>query len=473
MKLNKKLCLLLFIVQLVLCLSFSASASGNDVTFSLGELPSSAEVGDTITVMVNASSEEGFTYAKAFVEYDKTKLTCINAISLNPDVNVSSSTAGKCVVIFSDLLAAKQNPTTAPLFEGTGALALFTFKVNESAEDFTADIAINVSAKNIYDAAAKANTYTVAGDEKTITVKGSAHAEPKFNGAYLALGDSLAVNFYVRPVEGYSNYTVKYTFNGVDTVVTDYVVENDSKGVKYVFPFTNIAPNKMADTITATLTATYAGEEVVCNTADYSAATYCYNQLGKDVSAELKTLLVDLLNYGAAAQTYTKYNTDALVNAELTDEQKAFGTAEVPVVEDKKDTPVEVENAKVSWKGAALNIKENVCFRFEISAASVEGMYVVIETENSSWIIPSEEFESAGNGAYYVYFSGLNAGQMREVVHATVYSGETAVSNTVAYSIESYVARKVNDVELGDMLVAMIKYGDAAASYAATLAQSN
>ncbi len=55
----------------------------------------------------------------------------------------------------------------------------------------------------------------------------------------------------------------------------------------------------------------------------YSPATYAYNQINGGASAEMKALLVAVLNYGAAAQTYLE-DTDALVNANLTDAAKAL-----------------------------------------------------------------------------------------------------------------------------------------------------
>ena len=48
----------------------------------------------------------------------------------------------------------------------------------------------------------------------------------------------------------------------------------------------------------------------------------------KDISNCLKSLGVDLLRYGAAAQTYFKYNTENLANAGLSAEQKLVATAE-------------------------------------------------------------------------------------------------------------------------------------------------
>ena len=65
----------------------------------------------------------------------------------------------------------------------------------------------------------------------------------------------------------------------------------------------------------------------------YSVKQYCYNTLSKaNTTAANKRVLVDFLNYASAAQVYFNLNTKNLVNAELTDEQKAFGTATVAAI---------------------------------------------------------------------------------------------------------------------------------------------
>ena len=56
----------------------------------------------------------------------------------------------------------------------------------------------------------------------------------------------------------------------------------------------------------------------------YSPTAYAYNQLNGDADAETKALYVALLNYGAAAQKFLNYKTDALVDTDMTDAQKAL-----------------------------------------------------------------------------------------------------------------------------------------------------
>ena len=68
---------------------------------------------------------------------------------------------------------------------------------------------------------------------------------------------------------------------------------------------------------------------------------------------------------------------------------------------------------------------------------------------------------------YLAYFSGLNPAQMREPVTVTMYMGDEAVSNSLTYSIESYVfdAFTNADKTTKTLLQEMLYYGDAAEEY--------
>lgn len=293
----------------------------------------------------------------------------------------------------------------------------------------------------------------------------------KFSGASLTLQHNLAINYKVDKAMfedgGYTNPYVVFELNGVKTKVTSYTVSGD----RYVFTFRNIAPNQMTDTICATLYATYEGIEYSSAVREYSVAEYCYSMLdlyASDEYSKLRTLLVDLLNYGAASQIYTDYKTDALVNASLTEDQVNWGTHAEPVLDTMLDTAYKtVDDPKAKWKGAGLHLQEAVSMRLKFTAESIDGLTIKIESGSSTWTISSEKFKEESAGVYYVYFTGLNAGQMRQGVLLTIYDGDTPVSNTVCYSIESYAYEKQNSTIAGlaDLVKAMIRYGDSACAY--------
>jgi len=280
----------------------------------------------------------------------------------------------------------------------------------------------------------------------------------KFSGASLTLEDNLSINFKMKPEQldgtGYSDPYVVYQFGENTVTVSDYTV--DANG-RYSFAFTNISPKMMNDTLVATLYATYEGEVVACHTKSYSIKEYCAGVLSKcgtggvyENNTKLKTLMVDLLNYGAAAQIYTDYRTDALVNADLTAEQKSWATEAAPTLSTALNTSYhEIANPSATWKGGGLFLEDSVTIRLRFTTtAPIENLKVKFTTDEitDGWTIAASEFVSAGEGnGYYVYFNGLKAHQMRETVYVTVYNGSTAVSNTMTYSIESYAYSKRND----------------------------
>lgn len=302
----------------------------------------------------------------------------------------------------------------------------------------------------------------------------------KFSGASLYLQSDLAIHYRVNAnlfAEGkYTDPYLVVEMNGKQETITSYSLDTEKN--QYVFQFSNIAPQQMGDTVTATLHATYEGQEYTA-AKDYSVAQYCYSMLGNatystDAYAELRTLLVDLLNYGAAAQNYKNYKTDALVNADLTDDQKAWGTAELATaLENHKDTLTTTENATVQWKGAGLYLENEVAIRLRFlpnEGVDVSTLTVNIATEDGSktWTIGSEAFVEAAAGGYYVYFDGLNAGQMRQKLTIQVCDGTgAAVSDVISYSVVSYAYSQQNDddAKLTALLDAMMKYGDSAYAY--------
>lgn len=288
-----------------------------------------------------------------------------------------------------------------------------------------------------------------------------------FSGATLTINDNLAVDYKVKieNVADYSNLYVKFVFKDKEYIVKKYTT-NDTN---YTFKFDDIAPNLMTETIYATLYGTKDGVEYASAQTEYSVAQYCYNMLDKcsdDKYAEFRTLLVDLLNYGTQSQTYSNVNTNNLANASLTDTQKAWGTQTDPELETVQNLSYEtIENPTVAWKGGTLMLNDSISMRFTIETADIENLSVKISALGNTYTV--NKFESIGNNRYYVYFNVLNASQMSEEVYLTVYGGDTAVSNTLRYSIESYAYAKAGgtDTKLSDLVIAMMKYGNAAYEY--------
>ncbi len=317
------------------------------------------------------------------------------------------------------------------------------------------------------------HTSTITSTGRTLQIYATPNGMPdhsdelEFSNASLTITDDIAVNFKASKTEldgkSYTNPYVVFEMNGVKTTVTDYTLVGD----EYVFDLPDIAPHLMNDTITATLYATKDGEVCLGETIDYSIKDYCYNTLADySDNAKLRTLIVDLLNYGAKSQEYMGYKTNSYVNADLTSAQKAWASSDRTLTSVLDVNYATVSNPSVTWKGAGLNLKESVGMRFRFEADSLEGLTVKVTSGNEEWILGSESFETNMYGNY-VFFEGLSVAQMSDEVYVTAYKNGVAVSNTLRYSIESYAEAKLDssDYVLVDLVKAMMRYGDSAKAY--------
>ncbi len=306
--------------------------------------------------------------------------------------------------------------------------------------------------------------------------------ELKIANAAPTLYDNIAMNYKLNKTRfdqlGITDPYLIVAFNGRKTAITDYTISDD--GTQYIFTFYNIAPNQMDDTLTATVHATYGDDIYEGATLNYTVATYCYRMLSNSTVvndaayAELRTLLVDLLHYGAAAQTFTGYTGDK-VDTRLTETQASWGSTGTPTLENKTSTKyATIDNPTAVWKSVGLVLEDAVNIHLKLTVPTTENVILKITSDSDpfGWIIYGDNLSyDKENNCYYIDFGELHAGQMRECVYATVYQGETAISNTLRYSIESYAykyqnADAVAHPGLADLVKAMMVYGDAAYNFA-------
>lgn len=302
-----------------------------------------------------------------------------------------------------------------------------------------------------------------------------------FSGANVSLGDNIEMNYAVDSTvaEKFDSVRVEFEQNGNVANVTDSSV-NEAGQLVFNFAgtydkdgnFVHITPKNLADSVKATYYGTKDGVESVAVVKTYSAADYCYDILAGEYSAEAKRVAADLLNFAAENQKYMNYKVDSLVNAEL-EQSYATPDSEYTAPVSCTDTKYEtIENPTVSWKGAGLNLKSAVSIRFKFAAESIEKTTIKVVVGDETFTIKNMYFEDIGNGQYYAYFNGLSAAQMREPVYVTVYEGGKAISNTLRYSVESYVKSKESSASLGALVKSLLKYGDATAKYAQTLKEA-
>ena len=253
--------------------------------------------------------------------------------------------------------------------------------------------------------------------------------------------------------------------------VTVYPLKN---GNYYYFTLTGVTAVQIGDMVDAVLHMEKGGVESVSATDSYSVASYAYSQLSKtNASATLKTLCADLLRYGSAAQTFKGYRTDALADQAMTAEEKAY-LSDVSAVEFGNNNAVlnDLAAPSVTWAGKGLNLESKVVIRFIFDASAYTGSvndlvlklsYVNYKGETVNAEIPAPVIYNSAKNQYAFDFDGLLAAELRTVVTAAVYAGNTQISASTTYSADSYGNGRTGN--LGALCKALVAYSDSALAY--------
>ncbi|MCR5811164.1 MAG: leucine-rich repeat domain-containing protein, partial [Lachnospiraceae bacterium] len=228
--------------------------------------------------------------------------------------------------------------------------------------------------------------------------------------------------------------------------ITEYEIESG----RYKFGYAGIAAAEMGDEIHATLHAIKDDVEYISGEDVYSIKIYAYNMLSKYSSnTKLCTLLVDMLNYGAAAQTYFGYNTSNLVNSELTAAQQALATPQASsYLSCQGETPLEGSSASVITR--TLSLGNSVVLRAYVSfdITPSEGTYVQFcytpirgsaQTVKVYYGQGGNFTYDSGRNAYQVNLNSIAVADFGQPVEITVFNGNTQISGVYTYSIETYV----------------------------------
>ena len=287
-----------------------------------------------------------------------------------------------------------------------------------------------------------------------------------FRGTSVSVWNSLemdfVVNFNVWDAGVYAVITRNYADGrekDVRTVPGSQWVMLDSNVAYFSYP--DIAAKEMGDTLSVVI---YDAQgNAVSAVWEDSVRAYAMRMLEKETDAELLTLLVDMLNYGAAAQTQFGYNTENLVNADLTDAQKDYATA-----------AYETESHLVSGTGryaTALTLKSAIMLDFIFSNSAIgtdyTGLYALV-TYRDHYGEPVQLRIDAAVKPYdadhgYVSVPGLAVADYSQEVTCKVHNAQGDVIAWAADSIEGYAHRMSGS--LPEIVDAIVKFGHSAYNY--------
>ena len=304
--------------------------------------------------------------------------------------------------------------------------------------------------KSVFDG--DSQVMTVGSGKRTFVYRESQIlSNPEISAASLTLGESIAMNYAVTIPDGcnVNDLWMRFTMNGVVTVVENATRYEGG----YMFVYKRLAPQCMGDGIKAEL---YLGDTLVDSFERYSVKEYLENLLLTYKNDEYITALArDLLNYGAAAQLYIGYKTDALVNAGLNGAVSSI----TPTVEDKKNSATDSTNASYAAYSCGVRFDYINQIYFKFSAPSLDGVTVTDAKGNLL------EIAAIGNGMYIVYSEPISPTDFDKVYTFNLnLNGETV--KTVKYSVNSYAYSKYDDGNaMGDLALALYRYGVSAVAY--------
>ena len=188
----------------------------------------------------------------------------------------------------------------------------------------------------------------------------------------------------------------------------------------------------------------------------------------------LKTLCADLLRYGAEAQSYKGYRTDALVDANMTATHRSYLSNTAMLTFTKTDSKLgDLQNPTITWVGKTLDLASKVGMKFVFNAKNYSGdlanlsmrvTYKDSNGETQTVVLTEMETYNAANSYYSFTFYGLLASELRTVIDVAIFEGNTQMSETLRYSAETYASNTLGKA-LEPLCRALFAYSDSAKAY--------
>ena len=274
--------------------------------------------------------------------------------------------------------------------------------------------------------------------------------------ARMILGNSLKFQFGVDQSKipdttGYYALIEKEWADGAVTTKKISASEWGTVGQYYAIEYDGLAAKEMADDFYVTI---FDAEGKQVSKVKKDAVRDYVSRAYEDQKETGRTMMVDMLNYGAAAQVYFKYGMEDLANSLLTDEQKDSGTAETPEMENKV-----VKGEHYTASRFILKSSIQVQVGFEGLSEDMYAVYTYVDYKglNRQYRVEGENFVVSDGKLAGVELSKLVYADARCMVSVTIYNADGTVYGTATDSIESCAYRSN-----GDLFVALMKFADSA-----------
>lgn len=289
-------------------------------------------------------------------------------------------------------------------------------------------------------------------------------------GRSITLKDNIDVNYYMEMSDSvfehdaYLEFKIggqTYKINASDAAEVN---ENGKTLYKFSCP---VNAAQMSDTIETRIVIDNNTKEEY----SYSVKEYASELLSKsnEYPAETVKLVKALLNYGTAAQTFFKYNTDNPANGILSDADKAVDAADFDAYKAviKADSP-NGQNKGLSYYGSSLICKSEMTVRhyFILDNGSDINNYKFSYIDTDGYEVSLTPKKASDGGVYCVDISGIMACSLDKNYVCRVTGMDSSQIIELNYGPLSYAYSVANDkdssIELKNLMNALYMYSEMA-----------
>lgn len=258
-------------------------------------------------------------------------------------------------------------------------------------------------------------------------------------------GNDLSLIFFfkqnkIKGINYYVEINHPNSTNGITKIVipqTEWKVYTSGGIDYYAVEYNGIAGKQMSDLVSVQVFNNV--NIAVTSLYETSIRDYGMGCLSKYTDSTIKTLIVDMLNYGASAQTYFKYNEDDLANKLLTEEQQTYASMQQSYTDHR-----EKEDFYFCGTSARFDNNINLVFFYKNLNSQMKARFTFqpyyVTKEPKVIEVSFAEFKTY-NGMYAIELNDLVVADARQIVTCEIMDLNGNVISTVKDSVESYVAR--------------------------------
>ena len=271
-------------------------------------------------------------------------------------------------------------------------------------------------------------------------------------GASMTLGNDLKMNFLIKKSDMKEGLVAKITQAGKAPVEVGFEVYSN---VYYTAAY-SVAAKEMTDVLSCEIY--NADGQLISKPFTRTVRQYAMTLMNNANSPDdLRSVIVDMLNYGTEAQKYFGYHEEDYANAELTAEQQAYASKEVSV----SDCRVSGDN----FVGSNLALESSILLNAFFRSSSADGMTATVSYTDYKRrpVTVEEEVIKASNTMVRVEVDRIVLADARCPVTVTVYKNGEIFGSCVD-SVEGYAARNLT-ADTADLCAAIMKFSSSAFCY--------